>query len=114
NRRQHDEPQQAPLCLPLRDGADAEEGRDQAEPIAPEISEERDRGAEMKDHEEWQEAAAGLIDVPAKERWQDDGMAETAHRKKLGHALKDRHDERLQRVHSTSNPFSTISVCHPS
>jgi hypothetical protein len=56
------------------------------------MSEQRHRGAEMQHHQEWQEAAALLVDRPAQQRRQHHGVAEAAHGEEFGHSLQNGHD----------------------
>ncbi len=99
DRRDDDEAEQAQLVGTRPLGRPAENREQELDPVAPEIDEERRRGAEMEDDEEGQEARRLLIDLPAQEGREDDRVTEAADREKLGDALEDGGDECLEGGH---------------
>jgi len=97
-----DQPPAQPLvgCAvhPTVDHAPRDTPRD-GEPIPPEIDQQRRGGADVEQHHECQEGRVGLVDVPAKQLWQDHGMAQAAYGEELGDPLQQCQYEGLENRH---------------
>jgi len=77
----------------------AQDAPPDGEPIAPEVDQEGGGGADMKQHHERQEGGVGLVDVPAKQLGEDDGVAQAAYREELGDPLQQCQYEGLENGH---------------
>ena len=66
----------------------AEYRPDDGDPVAPEIDRQGDGGSDVEQDHEGEEGGISLVDIPAQQPGQDDGMSEAAYRKELGDALK--------------------------
>ena len=72
------------------------------DPVAQEEEQQHDRRGEVRGHEEGQEVLVVLVDVPAEQARQHDAVAEARDRERLGDALCEAEDDRLEvgdRVH---------------
>jgi len=78
---------------------EADHAQKQHPPVAPEIGQQRDGGAQMQEHEEGQELGRVLIDAGAHQRGHDDRVAKAADREQLGGSLQDGDQDRLKHVH---------------
>jgi hypothetical protein len=95
----HHPPEQPPLlrraCAAIEHHRHAE-----IEPVAPEVDQKRDGGAEVHHHQERQEPVPLLIQVPVEQVRDDDGVAEAGDREQLGHALDEREHDDLKQSHA--------------
>src|SRR5205814_6309778 len=73
---------------------------DDRQPVAPEIDDQRGGRADMKEYEEGQKGGIRLVDIPAKERGDEDGVAEAADWKEFRDALQQCQYENLENRHS--------------
>ena len=96
NRADDDHQEELPVRRHGRSTAAAQKGEEDVDPLAPEIDQQSGRRAEMQHDEEGQEGRGILVDGPAEQGWNDDGMGEAADREELGHALEGGQENRLQ------------------
>ena len=101
-RREHDEAEDAAVRLE-RGALRIDDRAQEAQPVAPEIDEQRDRRAQMHHHEIRQEVRGLLVDRPVQQARRNHGVAEAADREKFGNALQQGHDDGLQRGQSGSS-----------
>ena len=70
--------------------------REDGDPVAPEIDDQRQGGAQVQSDHKRQERVGALVDVPAEQLRRNHSVAQAADREQLGYTLKKGKDDDLR------------------